>query len=122
MPHYMLLFRQEQADFRALREQAYKELVGEFESWYLRLRHAGKFIAKGRLKDHEGRTLRHHNGRLAVDGPFSETKEALAGFFTVQAGNYDEAVALAQQCPLLPHGASVEVRELHDTGEFTCYL
>lgn len=118
----MLLFRPEGADFYSLPEKPYQQLVSEFEQWYLGLREAGKFVAKGRLKDGEGKTLRHREGRLVVDGPFSETKEALAGFFTVRAESYDDAVAMARQCPLLPRGASVEVRELHNLGQFTCRL
>jgi hypothetical protein len=50
-------------------------------------------------------------GTLATDGPFAETKEALGGFFFLEADDIDSAVELAQRIPLPAHGA-VEVRPL----------
>lgn len=56
-------------------------------------------------------TLRRgSNGGVAVtDGPFLETKEVLGGFYLLQAGDLDEAIALAGQIPELStsHGAVV---------------
>jgi hypothetical protein len=45
-----------------------------------------------------------------ADGPFAESKEAVGGYFLLKVDSLDEAVAIAQQCPGLPHGAKVEVR------------
>jgi hypothetical protein len=56
----------------------------------------------------EAKTVR---GTLTTDGPFPETKEALGGFFFLEADQIDAAVELAQRIPLPPHGA-VEVRPL----------
>ena len=50
-------------------------------------------------------------GTLTTDGPFPETKEALGGFFFLEAGDVDAAVELASRIPLPPHGA-VEIRPL----------
>lgn len=46
---------------------------------------------------------------LTSDGPYAETKEALTGFFLLEAADLDAAVALAVQIPAAWHGA-VEVR------------
>jgi len=43
-----------------------------------------------------------------TDGPFAETKEALGGFYVVQATDLDEAIAIAKDCPMPNCG--VEVR------------
>jgi hypothetical protein len=49
------------------------------------------------------------DGKLTVtDGPFAETKEALGGFYIVEAADLDEAIAIAKQVPS-PSGA-IEVR------------
>jgi hypothetical protein len=49
------------------------------------------------------------SGDLAVtDGPFAETKEALGGFYLIEAADLDEAIAVAKQVPA-PFGG-VEVR------------
>jgi hypothetical protein len=46
-----------------------------------------------------------------TDGPFAETKEALGGFYIIEAGDLDEALKWAQQIPGAWHG-KVEVRPI----------
>ena len=47
---------------------------------------------------------------VVTDGPFAETKEALGGYYLVEAADLDEALALAKQIPM-PFGG-VEVRPI----------
>ncbi len=47
---------------------------------------------------------------VITDGAFAETKEALAGYYLVEAANLDEALALAKQIPM-PYGG-IEVRPI----------
>lgn len=49
-------------------------------------------------------------GDLITDGPFIETKEALAGVFVIEARDLDHAIALAKMTPIVDGG--VEVRPL----------
>jgi hypothetical protein len=49
-------------------------------------------------------------GFTVTDGPFAETKEALGGYYLVEAADLDEALALAKQIPA-PFGG-VEVRPI----------
>ena len=49
--------------------------------------------------------------RLVTDGPFAETKEALGGFYVVEARDLDEAIELAARCPGAKTG-SIEVRPI----------
>lgn len=58
----------------------------------------------------EGRVVRHHQGRFMSDGPFMESKEAIAGYVHVRAHGMDEAVAMAQSWPGLEYGLTIEVR------------
>ena len=56
-------------------------------------------------------TTNHKDGSggfAVTDGPFVETKEALGGFYIVEAADLDEAIALAKKVPA-PFGG-VEVR------------
>ena len=48
-----------------------------------------------------GTTVRSRDGELVVDGPFSEAKEAIAGYFAVRAETIEEAADLAKGCPIL---------------------
>jgi hypothetical protein len=50
------------------------------------------------------------NGTLQVqDGPFADTKEALAGIFLIEVDNLDAALAWAEQCPGAQYGV-IEIR------------
>jgi hypothetical protein len=53
-------------------------------------------------------------GQVVTDGPFVETKEALGGFYIVEAADLDQAIAFAKQCPA-PDGG-IEVRPIMDTS------
>ena len=55
-------------------------------------------------------TVRVRNGQVSVtDGPFAETKEALAGFYLVDARDLNEAIQIASRIPPAKYG-SIEVR------------
>ena len=51
-------------------------------------------------------------GFTVTDGPFAETKEALGGYYLIEAADLDEAIAIAKQVPA-PFGG-VEVRPISD--------
>jgi hypothetical protein len=53
--------------------------------------------------------------QVVTDGPFVETKEALGGFYVVEAADLDQAIAFARQCPA-PNGG-IEVRPVMDTSQ-----
>ena len=57
-------------------------------------------------------TVRVRDGKpLATDGPFAETKEQLAGYYLVEAGDANEAIGIAGKIPGARHG-SIEVRPI----------
>jgi hypothetical protein len=49
-------------------------------------------------------------GFTVTDGPFVETKEALGGYYLIEAADLDGAIAIAKQCPARFGG--VEVRPI----------
>jgi hypothetical protein len=58
-------------------------------------------------------TVRVQDGRtLTTDGPFVETKEALAGYYLFEAGDLDAAIELAARIPAARLGGAIEVRPL----------
>jgi hypothetical protein len=48
---------------------------------------------------------------VATDGPFAETKEALGGFYLIEARDLDEAIDVAARIPAARAG-SIEVRPI----------
>ena len=83
--------------------------MARFTSWFERLKNEGYFKG-GHPLEHDGRIVA---GRNAVtDGLFTESKEAIAGFFIIQADSLEEAVEIAKSCPGLDYGQTVEVRAI----------
>jgi hypothetical protein len=85
------------------------------------LAHADELRGRGRLLDSQmlegakaARSVRVRSGRRTItDGPFTETKELLAGFNIIEAEDLDEAVRIATRFPWVETGC-VEVREIID--------
>ena len=85
---------------------------------------AGELAAQGKLKagaplhpEIEGSRVRLVEGSpVATDGPFTETKEVIGGFFIVDCENIDEAREHAKRCPHNRIGFT-EVRQVIPMGE-----
>ena len=79
------------------------------------LRRSGHHIAAEALQPvHTATTVRVRNGQLSVtDGPFTETKEQLAGFYLIDARDLNEAIQLAAKIPPARVG-SIEVRPVRE--------
>jgi hypothetical protein len=59
-------------------------------------------------------TVQVRNGKtITTDGPYAETKEALGGFYMIEARDLDEAIDAAARIPGARHG-SIEVRPIFD--------
>jgi hypothetical protein len=108
MNYYMLLLRSEKIDFGSYSPEDFQKIVSEFDEWNSRMTGKDQLVASGNLPTNKGKVLR--SGGNVSDGPYSETKEAVTGFFLIRAGNDQEAAELAGGCPFLPRGGSVELR------------
>lgn len=56
-----------------------------------------------------------------VDGPFAEAKEVVGGYWIIDVGSRDEAIAWASRCPIGP-GNTIEVRQVFEMTEFPAEL
>ena len=79
------------------------------------LRERGAFVDGDELQDTpSATTIRVRDGKtLITDGPFAETKEALGGYYLIEAADLDEAIELAGACPGANWG-SIEVRPIRE--------
>jgi hypothetical protein len=75
------------------------------------LQSSGKLLAGSPLHPTSAATtVRVRNGQTSVtDGPFAETKEALSGFYMIDARDLNEAIQIASKIPPARFG-SIEVR------------
>lgn len=78
------------------------------------LRRNGHFVeAEALAPSRESSCLRLKNGKpIITDGPFTEAKEMVAGFYLLEVRDRDEALRIAARFPSTPH-AAVEVRPVH---------
>ncbi|TDX82369.1 hypothetical protein EDE05_10846 [Neorhizobium sp. R1-B] len=61
--------------------------------------------------------------RLVIDGPFTETKELVAGYWLWQVKDMDEAVAWVKRCPNpMPGPSEIEIRPLYEMEDFADVL
>jgi hypothetical protein len=82
------------------------------------LRRSGRCLASEALESVQAATtVRVRNGKVSVtDGPFTESKELLAGFYLIEARDLNEAIQVAAQIPPARVG-SVEVRPIRPIRE-----
>lgn len=115
MTNYLLLIRGGDEELAGYTPEQMQQEIRKYSQWARRLSEAGKLEAADKLVDDGGKTVRMRAGQYVVDGPFTEAKEAIGGFFVVKAENYEEAAAIAKDCPGLVRGAVVEVRQIENT-------
>lgn len=98
-----------------------EKLIGAMLGYNEQLVKAGVMLAgEGLQASSKGARVNVSNGKATVvDGPFSETKELVAGFWLWQVNSKEEAIEWAKRMPQAPHGeASVEIRQVFETDDF----
>jgi hypothetical protein len=118
MPKYMLLLHDRTDGFSAMSPEQMQHVIQKYMAWGDKLRNSGILQDGQKLTDEPGRVIRTNGGQTRVtDGPYSETKEVLGGYYTIAAGTYDEAVEIAGTCPHVEYGGTIEVRQVDDLGQ-----
>jgi len=106
----MLLFRNAgEESHRHLTAEQKQQMTKQWNDWFEQLSAAGK-VQHGRPLELGGRVVSGVQGERVVDGPYAEAKEVVGGYLFLTVADLDEATAIAQQCPGLPVGLTVEVR------------
>jgi hypothetical protein len=108
---YVLLLWGEPANVEQLTPEAFEEVARVHGEFIRKLRDANAFVDSAPLLP-EAKTVRLlRRDRLVVDGPFSETKEQLGGYYVIEAGSLEEAVAWAHELEPIADGA-IEIRPI----------
>lgn len=88
-------------------------IIEKYIEWSAGLEAGGHYVASNKLRHAPMRTLQPADGGVRVlDGPFSEAKEVVAGYFVIEAGDMEEAETIARGCPHLRYGGEIELREV----------
>jgi len=110
---YLLLMNYAEPEPGAISDEAITQTQDAFGAYGRALQEAGVFVAAEVLSSPtSSTTLTLRRGSLEVqDGPFAETKEALAGVFVIDVPDLDAALGWAEKCP----GAQFGVMEVRAT-------
>jgi len=112
---YMLLLHQPHPGPGPTPEEL-RHIMARFGEWMVALRAKG-IVAGNNGLENAGKVLRGHRGATVTDGPYSETKEIVGGYILIKAGNLDEAVEIARDCPGLDYHLAIEVRPINQRRE-----
>ena len=98
------------------------EMIAAMGQYKAAMQSAGVYVAgDGLLPSARGARVHYRNGDISVtDGPFSETKEMIAGFVVVDVPTLEDAVRWAAMCPSLCGcgEATIEVRQIVQASDF----
>ena len=95
------------------------EAVAKMMAYNKSLQQAGVLLAlDGLLPPSTGARISFSDGKATVtDGPFSEAKEVIGGYWIIQVSSREEAIEWAKRAPM-SNNEIIEVRQIHEMGDF----
>jgi len=110
MEKFLLLIREDLRRREKMTPAEFDRQAQMMTQWVESMAQAGNYLQADAL---------HNDGKYAgrdyvlSDGPFIEAKESISGFILITAESLDQAVSIAQNCPLSHNGVGVvEVRRI----------
>ncbi len=96
-----------------------KEIVLAMRKYNDEMKKAGVLVlAEGLHATSKGFRIKVSGGKkIVTDGPFTEAKEVIAGFWIIQVNSTEEALEWAKRCPL-PENGLMEVRQIFENADF----
>jgi len=85
--------------------------MGKWMAWIDKLNKTGQYVSGEPLLP-GGKLVSGKNGNSVTDGPYTEGKEVVGGYFVISARDLKEAVEISKECPGLEVGGSVQVRQV----------
>lgn len=106
MEKFMLIFQggiKQDASPEALQAN-----MGKWMAWVEKLNKEGRYVSGEPLLP-GGKLL---SGKTVTDGPYTEGKEVVGGYFIINAADMDEAVEISKEYPDFEYDGSVQVRQV----------
>ena len=115
MSRFILLLHESPTAFDGASPDEIQRVIEEYGAWRQKLADEGQLAGGEKLEDGTARQLTATDGRIEVtDGPFTEAKEVIGGYFMIQAEDYDQAASISRECPHLRYGGRIEVRRIDE--------
>ena len=109
MSEYLILIYGDEQAYAAADEAAQQQLMEAHNRFAEQVVEQGAKMHGGNALQATG-TATSVRGDVVTDGPFAETKEALGGYYLLEADNLDAALEVAARIPAARLGGAVEVR------------
>jgi hypothetical protein len=116
---YLLMIYSEENGWNEMSDSERQQGVAAYHAYTESLKKAGVWVGSNRLQPSgTATTVRLVDGKPQVlDGPYSDSKEQLAGYYLIEAADLDAAIAWASRCPGAGHGM-MEVRPVWPTATY----
>jgi hypothetical protein len=118
MKEYVLLFRLDILTQEAQPTEAQiKAYMQQWTQWIDSISEKkGQLVAGGNHLQYSGKVIR--GGGATSELPYAANQESVAGYIVIKAKNMNDAVSIAQRCPILAGGDknSVEIRKTASPG------
>jgi hypothetical protein len=115
---YLVLIGHDEKGGQHLSPAEHEALFSAYQKYELELKQAGVLLGGEPLQPSESAVRISGEGgkRKLLDGPFSESKEIIGGYFLLEVKSRDEAVEWASRCPAARLGSwsYVELREIQE--------
>jgi len=85
--------------------------MGKWMAWIDKLAKDSRYVSGEPLLP-GGKIVTGTNGQSVTDGPFTEGKEIVGGFFIVNAKDMEDALSLTKDYPDYENGGKIQVRQV----------
>ncbi|MFT4661782.1 MAG: hypothetical protein ACI8XB_002063 [Patiriisocius sp.] len=115
MNQFLMLFRKEKSATPPppMSPEQMQAMIKPWQDWLGGIAAQDKLVSSEALMPN-GKTI--HPDNMVTDGPYMEVKEIVNGYALVKAADHDEAMKMAEGCPILKDNGFVEVRPIMDFG------
>jgi hypothetical protein len=114
MTEYLILICEDENGYATATPDVFQEVMDAHNRFAEQVEERGGKILSGRALQPTSTATSIRND-VVTDGPFAETKEALGGYYLIEARDLDHALDIAKLCPARFGG--VEVRPIMDFSE-----
>ncbi|MGN6495104.1 MAG: YciI family protein [Agriterribacter sp.] len=109
MEKFMLIFHGGQMEYPSPEDM--QANMSQWLGWIEKLAKQNKYVSGEPLLP-GGKLISGKDGKTVTDGPYTEGKEVVGGYFIINAENMDEAVAISKDYPDYDKGGTVQVRQV----------
>ncbi len=115
MKEYLMLISENLENYSTMTPEAMQADIEQHVKWVEELVSKGHFKSGNPLMPN-GKYISTAAG-VVTDGPYTEVKEGISGYYFLLAESLEQAAEIARGCPSLQNGGTLEVREVIQSGE-----